>query len=231
MPDSVPAAMFLGSGSGRSNKTMRVVIVAGVAGSLFGAVAAIAVTRLGSPPPLPVVPERASGSVAPPIRIPSSWDKSFLSRISDVEARLGTLESAAPVASESPPPDDEQDWKAVRKVEVEEQYRRDLEVQEQKLYEHSQEVIDTGWARSQSEVIARTFEAAIDAGHPLRVGRIGCRTSTCVAELVYASPDDALADREVLTRAAVMGCRGLSSALIPPTGPGEYTTTVIYDCR
>jgi hypothetical protein len=215
---------------------MRIVVVAGAAGSLFGAVAAIAVTKLGSPPQSPVVPERASVSVAPPVRIPSSWDVRFLSRISDVEARLGTLESAAPaksvdVAPESPPHSDESDQKAARKAEVDEQYRLDLEIQNKKLHDHNQEAVDNGWSRSQGEAIAHTFAAAIDAEHPLRVGRVDCRTTTCVAELVYRSPDDALADRSVLTRTAVAGCHGLSSALTPPTGPGEYTTTVIYDCR
>lgn len=178
--------------------------------------------------------------MAPPVHIPSSWDPRFLSRISDVEARLGTLESTAaarpspsqePLPRQEPPTRDDSDWKAVRQAETDEQYRQDLETQNQKLRDHEQEPFDKAWSRSQSEVITQAFGGAVGKQQLIRVGRVDCRTNTCIAELVYRSPDDALADRSLLTQTVVAGCHGLSSALTPPTGPGEYTTTVIYDCR
>lgn len=215
--------------------SLRIAIIAGVVGSLFGGVAAIAVTKLDSPPKARVVAERAS-VVAPPVHIPSSWDPRFLSRISDVEARLGTLESTATAAtrtapSEEPSPVGESDWKAVRKAATDEQYRQDLDTQNKKLRDHEQEPFDRAWSRSQSEVITQAFSGAVGKQQLLRVGRVDCRTNTCIAELVYQSPDDALADRSLLTQTVVAGCHGLSSALTPPTSAGEYTTTVIYDCR
>lgn len=214
---------------------MRILLAAGAVGALFGAAAAVAVTKLGSPPVPPTAPESVvTASTAPPVRVPSSWNPGFLSRLADIESRIDTLErppQAEPASSAGSAHANELERSAKRTAELDDQYRKDLEIQEEKLGSHAREPIDPTWARTQSEVVTRTLEEAVSPQYPMRVESVDCRSATCVAQLVYNSPDDALADRDVLTRKFVTGCRGLSSALTPPTGPGEYTTSVVYNCR
>jgi len=96
---------------------------------------------------------------------------------------------------------------------------------------HQNERVDEAWASGQTAVITSAFETAMSKEHPFKLTRVECRSATCVAGLTYASPADALQDVDALMRAFVPTCNRKFSALTPPTGPGEYTRTVIYDCR
>lgn len=208
-------------------------LLAGVLGVGVGVAVATVVGRLLQParPVAHVEEERREL----PVRVPPGWDSKYLSRLSAVESRLGSLEKAnVPGAVPSTPttggpagapPERERD------SEIAEGHRKDLAYQEQSLSRHQQEPRDEAWAGKQTEVVMQAFKGATAAEHPMRIGRVDCRSATCVAELIYPTPDDAAEDRGILRRAQVTGCHGMSSALAPPTGPGEYTTTVIYYCR
>jgi len=212
---------------------MRALFVTAALGAAFGAAIAISVTTLRSPRERATPPPPAA--VTTPVVIPSSWDRRFLTRLSEVESRLQDLEKKPPSMEKGEPapprPPDPSEASTARTREIEQQYLDDLERQATKLSEHNQEPLDETWARPQGELITRAFNAAVTPEHPLQVRRVDCKKATCVAELVYPSPTDAVADRDVLTRTFIAGCHGLSSALNPPTGPGEYSTTIIYNCR
>jgi hypothetical protein len=119
---------------------------------------------------------------------------------------------------------------AKREAELALQYERDLDSQAQKLVEHGNERLDHAWAAGQSADMTSALEAAMSKDHPFQVASVDCRSATCVARLNYASPEEALQDVDTLMRAHIPTCSGMLSALPPPSGPGAYTRTIIYDC-
>ncbi len=216
---------------------MRVALMCAALGGLVGAAAATLVTVLQSRPVPVMAAERPS--IALPVHMPAGWDKRFVGRLSGMESRLSALENAKPEADRAnagpaDSPDREADTSAAmaqRKAELDLQYQRDLDQQAQKLIEHDNERVDEAWASGQKAVISSAFEAAVSKEHPFKLTRVECRSATCVAGLTYASPEEALQDVDALMRANVLTCARKFSALTPPAGPGEYTRTVIYDCR
>lgn len=64
----------------------------------------------------------------------------------------------------------------------------------------------------------RDEPAALAVGeHAFHAAGVDCRDKTCVADLLYDSPADALADRGAVSGFLVRGCRGISATLEPPT--------------
>lgn len=215
---------------------MRVALVSAVLGGLVGAGVATLVTVFHSSGPPVMAAERKP--VPRPVSVPPGWDRRFVGQLSGLESRLSALESAKPTAAhgEEAPPDspgpepDTTAFAAQKKAELDLQYQRDLDEQAQKLIEHDNERVDEQWASRQQAAITAAFDTAVSKEHPFKLTRVECRSTTCVAGLTYASAADALLDVEALMRAQVLTCNRKFSALTPPTGPGEYTRTVIYDC-
>jgi hypothetical protein len=156
-----------------------------------------------------------------------------------MESRLSALERAKQEAerADAAPPDPSDNTDAEtsaldtkRTTELKLQYERDLDDQAQKLVEHDNERLDHQWASGQSAAMATAFEAAVSKEHPFKLAGVDCRSATCVARLTYASPEEALKDVDSLMRVHIPTCSGMLSALPPPSGPGEYTRTVIFDC-
>jgi hypothetical protein len=214
---------------------MRIALVSAVLGGLVGAAAATIVTALQSSGPVAAMAAERP-PLARPVAVPPGWDTRFVGRLSGMESRLSALEKAKPEADRAdagPPDSSERDTSVLvarRNAELELQYQRDLDEQAQKLIEHDNERVDEQWARGQEGAITSAFDTAVSKEHPFKLSRVECRSSTCVAGLTYASAADALQDVDALMRAQVLTCNRKFSALTPPTGPGEYTRTVIYGC-
>jgi hypothetical protein len=118
-----------------------------------------------------------------------------------------------------------------RQQDAQRQYELDLLHQRQVIAQHETEPSDPGWARVQAAAIHDVLAAAIDRARPFQIDSVDCRNKTCVARLIYETPDDALEHRGKIGKALVEGCNGISSSLEPPTSPGLYDVKVIYYCR
>jgi hypothetical protein len=196
-------------------------------GAVFGAGIAIAAAFAWMPRDrAPAAAPETSAPPQVPVHVPPGWDSRFLSRLSSVESRLDTLETTRPDAAAPPGYDD--GAPESRKAEIGRNYQNDLAYQAENLSKHDQEPRDSMWGTREAEIITHAYNA--NAQRTYRVGDVDCRSATCTVELVYPTPDDALTSRSNLVR-TVEGCHGMSSALTPPKGPGEYIATVIYYCR
>jgi hypothetical protein len=101
----------------------------------------------------------------------------------------------------------------------------------QELTSHATEPFDATWAPELSKSIHDELVAIVPAEHGFKVDNVDCRSKTCVADLVYDTPDDALEGRGVLGQAHVEGCHGFRATLEPPTSAGPYHTSIVYTCR
>jgi hypothetical protein len=205
---------------------MKAAFFAGLAGVLVGA----GVITLGGRPPGATKPALAQSASAPavPAHVPASWDPRYLGRLAAVEARVAGLEATSPAlqpqAAPSSPATD-------RARELEEHYQADLTLLRQELTSHATEPFDATWAPELTQSIHDELVAIVPAEHGFKVDNVDCRSKTCVADLVYDSPDDALAGRGMLGQAHVEGCRGFRATLEPPTSAATYRTSIIYTCR
>jgi hypothetical protein len=218
-----------------SRSSRRAIFAAGAGGVVFGAFLVIVTAGPLSRPPAP--PARASDEGGPPpvSRLPPGWDPRFSSRLAAVERRLADLDVAPDAAAATTGAPNArgvaEDLDDQREQEVDQQYQRDLARQRQLVEAHAAEPVDPAWAQEQTASIRAELQRALTGEHAFAVSDVDCRDKTCLARLVYPSPDDALAGRGQLAQVLVRGCHGLSSALEPPTGAGPYTTTLIYTCR
>jgi hypothetical protein len=213
---------------------VRAWIAASISGALAGAVVATIAGRILAPAPKPTA---ASGPrvVDAPVMVPSSWDTRFLPRLEAVESKVALLSAGRPNTDAS---DGEHstDTKVAgdngeRAAALEQQYELDLAHQDHVLFEHQHEPADREWARAQEQEIGRVLSEASDHGGGFRVESVDCRSKTCVAEITYPSPGDALSKRNNLSSISAKGCHGMSSALERPTSAGAYTARIIYYCR
>jgi hypothetical protein len=207
---------------------MKAVFVAGLAGVLVGAGLVTLTARAPAAPPAPPRPvaERAARGGAAPV--PPGWDVRYLSRLAAVEAKVAGMETTAPHDSAAPQPTPQLTDRA---RDIEEQYREELAILERNLQQHASEAVDATWAPGQSASIRDELTAIVPKEHAFKVDDIDCRSRTCVAQLVYDTPDDALQGRAAIHDALVNGCHGISATLTPPTSPGPYRTSLIYTCR
>jgi hypothetical protein len=133
---------------------------------------------------------------------------------------------AAPAASRTVPQE---------RLELEQErlrsFERDLAIQDQKLSDHAREARDDVWAIAQTAEFTHALAPLIVPGVS-SLKDVDCRSKSCVVQVTYESPSEAIARRgDWNGRAAVKGCNGYSSALQPPTSNGPYDVVFIYNCR
>ncbi len=184
--------------------------------------------RPTTPTPLPpvLVPPAAPPAPVPP----PGWDPRFLTRFAALEADVARL--AAALDGGAPAADEHARKDALRgdpDVRIE-HYVRDLGVLEKKLTEHRQEARDPEWARGEEATLTKGFAARPDAAKRT-VTSVECRSRTCVVNLRFASPDDAVEQMREVSSVYVEGCSGIITTLPPPTGPGAYEAAILYTCR
>ncbi|HKO50671.1 MAG TPA: hypothetical protein VJV79_23285 [Polyangiaceae bacterium] len=212
---------------------MRAVFFAGTAGVIAGAVLVTFLSSRDLPVPAPApAPQRLTAEMRPVdpigIAVPPGWDPRFLARISTLETRVAELAvSGNSRPAEEPPLAQE----PAPRPEPEARYARDIALEQQALQEHRREALDENWARAQSGSMRDQFAALTSINQHFQVADVDCRSKTCIVQLVYPTPDEALERRDDLRQMLVMGCHGMSSALAPPTAPGPYKSTLVYTCR
>jgi len=204
---------------------MKGTFAAGVAGVVVGAGLVLLTSRaIPGPRPAAAAPA-APGGPAAAARVPSGWDARYLARLSTLEGKVDEL-AAKPPAERAAASDDDP-----RAKDLADQYQRSLEALEQTLRQHDAEPIDGSWAPAQAASMRTELTALTPTEHAFKVEGVDCRDKTCVAELLYDTPDDALEGRGAIREARLKGCHGMESTLAPPTAPGPYRTRLIYDCR
>jgi hypothetical protein len=198
-------------------------------GVVSGVVGAVVATRLSAPPapPAPPAPATAAHPVAPLAPAPPpGWDPRFLTRFSALEADVARLAAALEAGAPAP---GEGALRGDPDVRLE-HYVRDLAVLDKKLAEHGREARDPEWARSEEAILAKGFAARPDAAKRA-VTSVECRSQTCVVNLRFASPDEALEQMRDVSSVYVEGCNGIITTFPPPKGPGAYEAPIVYTCR
>jgi hypothetical protein len=205
---------------------MRSQIFVALIGLFTGALGALVAGGLSSPREPAHHSERAvpPAAVAPAGIVPPGWDPRFVAAIASQRATAPAPPSLAvappPSAARTEPDDKERGQK--------EHYAQELEHRENELASHDHEGVDRGWA----DGAAATIRQALAAGErSFVVKSVDCRTKTCVAELTYPSPTEAVAGQAALASVGPAGCHGMFSTLTPPTSEGAYDATVVYYCR
>jgi hypothetical protein len=161
--------------------------------------------------------------------VPPGWDHRFLTRLTDVEGRLSSLEQAQPASEPAgSPEEDSQAPQSKREQERLAHYEVELAHQHDLISKHEGEPLDADWAVQREREIAEAMQSI--AGEDRRVN-VSCRSKTCVAEVTYPTPMDAVEAHVALATAHVERCNGTSSALEPPDSAGPYTVKVIHFCR
>jgi hypothetical protein len=190
-------------------------------GLLAGALGALLAGGLFSPRE----PEHHARRAAPPAAaapagiVPPGWDPRFVAAVAPPRAP-----APAPTSAAAPSPSAPDDKERGR----EEHYAQELEHRENELAGHDSESVDRAWADGE----ATTIRQALVAGErSFVVKSVDCRTKTCVAQLTYPSPTDAVAGQAALATVGPAGCHGMFSTLTPPTSEGSYDATVVYYCR
>jgi hypothetical protein len=197
---------------------MRAILHSPVLGFLAGAVAAVIVGRFF--PGGAAQPAHRAAAAPPPREgiVPPGWDPRLLHRLAAVEAKL---EERAPQPTPAAPPEAIVEREHAR----EEQYRNELEVRARTLAEHDAEPAEQPWSEQEAAEIRRVLEPAAAA---FAIRAVDCRMTTCVAQITFAAPADAVAAQRSLLQRVPHGVRGVASILTPPTNDGAYDSTVIY---
>jgi hypothetical protein len=195
--------------------------IAGVSGSLLA-------SRYSVRPAPPVV---AAAPIEP--FMPPGWQLRNNERLAAVESQLASLPAvSANKAPTAPKPDSPLDAEALlqqRATEREQQYRVEIDAQSQRVAEHAREARDEAWAAGE-ETAMRELLAAEKGKPRFEIVRADCRQKSCVSELRFATPDDALAYlRPPL--AVPAGCKGMISTPTPPRDEGSYDLTLYFNCR
>jgi hypothetical protein len=208
-----------------SSRTRQVVVptfvglCAGLAGAMYGA--HLSASKVAPPPhEEPTPPQRPS----PVSAVPPGWNRAFLSRLGALETKVERVEHD--VARAAAAPVDEE-----REAALEDHYRASLVELEGELRQHAREPVDSTWATAANAEISRTLGENVDAKYPFEVVSVDCRTQTCVAQVRYRTPDDAVSNQQELLRIHPASCHGLRTTLVPPTSASNYETPVIYYCR
>jgi hypothetical protein len=202
---------------------MKATFVAGVAGVLVGAGLVtltsrpVVATRAAEHEPQPAAPSQLA------IGVPPGWDTRYLARLSAVEDKVAALQTPGERPEAREP--------NARHEELAQQYQKGLALLEESLRQHADEAFDTPWAPAQAESMRGQLAAIAPREHAFEVEAVDCRSKTCVADLLYPTPDDALEGRGAVQDAFVTGCSGMVSVLEPPAGPGPYRTKLLYTCR
>jgi hypothetical protein len=190
-------------------------------GLASGALGAALMGRLSGSHETARAPARVQRAAAQdPVITPPGWDPRFLSRLPPPAAPPAAPAPAAPAAEHAV---------ADKEREREQHYRDELEHRESELANHDAEALDHAWADSEGATVRDALSSVGNGVYTVK--SVDCRSKTCVAELTYPSPAQAVARHAVIGNAAPAGCHGMFSALTPPTSDGLYDTTVIYYCR
>jgi hypothetical protein len=205
---------------------MRAHLLLAVIGLGSGVGGALLVERLHQAPEAP----RPVAAVTPqPVAawFPPGWDR-YTSRLARVEERLGSLEAqrkdgAAPAAAAeaAPPP-------SQREVERAAHYQKELEYRRQLIADHDREVVDPTWAAATSNEVHQMLAPQSDR---FDVKNVDCRARTCVADLVFPQPADALRYIQGYDALAPSSCNGSIAIPTPPENDGPYDMTIVYTCR
>jgi hypothetical protein len=200
---------------------MRSQILVASIGLVTGTLGALMAGGLSSPREPERHPMATATVAAPPAPaaiVPPGWQPRFV-------AAAPNATSPAPPAAPATPPRNQPDDKA---GEREQHYAQELDHRENELANHDNESVDRAWADGEAE----TIRHALAAGErSFAVKSVDCRTKTCVAELTYSSPSEAVAGQATLASVGPRGCHGMLSTLTPPSSEGAYDATVIYYCR
>lgn len=201
-----------------------------VTGLLAGTAGAFIAGHLGSSPV--AVVEEARPKPSPRLTItPPGWDDRFVARLASVEAQLGQVKAAqTPARTEATPEPAEHVSLEVNAREGERQafYDNELDLQKDRLNSHSNEPVDLAWAEAEA---SRVTQALSGENVPYRIKSIDCRTSSCVSQLAFHSPSEALEYLSSSAPKTPVGCKGLIATPTPPTSAGEYELAMVYNCR
>jgi hypothetical protein len=202
---------------------MRSNLVVALIGSLTGALGALAVAGLSSAREHAPHAERAAPLAPPPSGIvPPGWNPLFVAAAAHAEA---PPPPSAPAPPATGPARGEPDEKERGRQE---HYAQELEYRENELASHDSESVDGAWAHGETATIRQTLSAG---ERSFVVKSVDCRTRTCVAELTYPTPSEAVNGQASLATSIPAGCHGMLSTLTPPTDAGPYDATVVYYCR
>ena len=193
-----------------------ITIVLGLAAGVAGALV-VTMRAPQAQAPVPVVasdPLRRHDARASSVRAPGAppgWDHRYLERMNELEDKVQALEGRVA------PTEREQEKIA--------HYERELATQEARLADHGREEVDPQWSSTGAE---RLRSAADEAGVVARA--VDCRSRTCVASLRFPSPEAGLAFlRSPRMRKLIVGFSSMTSTPTPPTSPGDYDLTVLFD--
>jgi hypothetical protein len=169
-------------------------------------------------------PTVATSPRLPPVAV--SADSLLLSqRVASLESRMGELSSAPPgVAAPTPAPSHPIE-------EREERTRLALDEHAKLLLQHSAARRDPAWAARKEEDIGTKLGALAETlGRPFSVEAVDCRSSTCVAKLVWPNEGAARANlRSLLEGSADVSC-AREIAFPPGENARSYTASFYLDC-
>jgi hypothetical protein len=195
--------------------TLVVGLAAGMAGALI-------IGRRGAEPPARVSGPPRTRETPPTEIVPPGWDRRYLVRVNELEARLDQLDQRT-----APPSEREQERPALdlREQDKLAHYDQELAAQRARLAEHDREDVDLAWSASSAERVRATAD---EIGVAPRA--IDCRSKSCVATLSFTNPEAGLGFlRSAKMSKLVAGFSSMTSTPTPPTSAGDYDLTVVLD--
>jgi hypothetical protein len=162
----------------------------------------------------------------PPVAVSVTPDRLLLSeRIASLETRVGELSSAPVVPAPAPVP------APTLGAEREERARLAFDEHARLLLQHSAAPRDPAWAaRKEEDIGAKLGALAETLGRPFSVQAVECRSSTCVAKLVWPNEGAARANlRSLLEGSADVSC-AREIAFPPGEDERSYTASFYLDC-
>jgi hypothetical protein len=169
-------------------------------------------------------PSHESATLAPPspfVPTPVAEDM----RLGELESEVRGLREKA--AAGEPPRAEERG--AVPRVSREEADRERHQKREDAIASHWQEPFAPAWASETAAVVDRELSGFAEAGH-FSLEKVDCRSSTCVADIRFASYTEARAGWSQITPTDHGGHPFTVDIEIPPTDDvsSPYTATILY---
>jgi hypothetical protein len=197
-------------------KSHLLMVVVGLGSGMAGALLVGHLREAPAPRPVvAVVPSQPAVA-----RLPPGWDR----RPARVEQRIAELPAQRAVEPSAAAPEPVPG----REVERAAHYQHELELKSQLIADHEREVVDPVWSAQTGEEVRALLAAQSDR---FDVRGVDCRGRTCVADLVFPRPEDALAYIQGHDVAPPASCNGLIAIPSPPESDGPYDLSIVYTCR
>jgi hypothetical protein len=171
-------------------------------------------------------PERIQAA-APKIITPPGWEARIASNEPRFEAKpVSKPEPKAVPKIEPSAGEDARDPIKDREALREEHYEEELLTQERYLLDHQQEERDAAWSGDAERSLREAIEPSLRE-RSASVKTLDCRSKTCVAELTFKKPQEALEYLYSRGVSLTRNLHGLAATPVPPSGDGAYDLTIV----